>query len=32
MKRRHHDDRTGKYNNNILGGAVDEKDDQLFGD
>ena len=31
MKRRHHDDRTGKYNN-ILGGAVDEKDDQLFGD
>ena len=27
---RHHDDRTGKYHNNILlGGAVDEEDDQV---
>ena len=26
---RHHDDRTGKYHNNILGDAVDEEDDQL---
>ena len=28
---RHHDDRTGKYHNNILGGAVDEEDDQVTG-
>ena len=28
---RHHDDRTGKYHNNIVGGAVDEEDDQLPG-
>ena len=28
---RHHDDRTGKHHNNILGGAVDEEDDQVAG-
>ena len=28
---RHHDDRTGKYHNNILGGAVAEEDEQDTG-
>ena len=29
---RNHDDRTGKYNNNILGSAVNEEEDRLTGD
>ena len=28
---RHHDDRAGKYHNNILGGAADVEDDQVTG-
>ena len=29
---RNHDDRTGKYHNNSLGGAVDEDEDQTTRD